>query len=75
MQEPAYCGFNFLSGNEDAHDANGVICSPHGGQQKTLQAVYQQLTGSKSSPVGTRTQNRRLRRQMLYPVELRDHAS
>ncbi len=27
-----------------------------------------------SDPVGTRTQNRLLRRQMLYPVELRDHA-
>ena len=35
-QEPTHCGFNVLSGNEDAQDAIGVICGPHGGQQKTL---------------------------------------
>ena len=30
------------------------------------------VKGGNGSPVGTRTRNRLLRRQMLYPVELRD---
>ena len=35
---------------------------------------YLQIRAS-SDPVGTRTQNRLLRRQMLYPVELRDQGA
>ena len=60
--------------NFDQNAQNKVIYLYHNLYHKTHKTLQiSVLTPINSDPVGTRTQNRLLRRQMLYPVELRDH--
>ena len=54
-QEPTHCGFNFLSGNEDAQDAFGVICGRRYGRHFSQNTIYQHFRSAKSGAGGSRT--------------------
>jgi hypothetical protein len=54
-QEPTHCGFNVLSGNEDAQDAIGVICGLHSGLHFYQTTIYQHFISVKSGAGGSRT--------------------
>jgi len=47
MHEPTHCGFHVLSGNEDAHDAIGVICGRRYGLHFSQTSISQHFKSVK----------------------------